>query len=132
MYRLEKHMAPSSEATKLESTGTFVEYVGSGKLKDKKVLITGGEYASIQMGRILDKAKGNRLTSHSSGIGRSVAALMAREGADITITHLPEEKDDAEQTKKLVEQEKRSCHLISVDLRKREDCKKAVDEHISK
>lgn len=44
MYRLEKHMAPSSESTKLESEGKFVEYVGSGKLKDKKVLITGGEY----------------------------------------------------------------------------------------
>ncbi|KAL4890860.1 hypothetical protein BDV59DRAFT_204103 [Aspergillus ambiguus] len=107
---LEKHMAPSSEATKLESSGTFVEYVGSGKLKDKKVLITGGD----------------------SGIGRSVAALMAREGADITITHLPEEKDDAEQTKKLVEQEKRTCHLISVDLTKHENCKKAIEEHISK
>lgn len=37
-------MAPSSEATKLESSGAFVEYVGSGKLKDKKVIITGGEY----------------------------------------------------------------------------------------
>ena len=42
-------MAPSSEATKLESSRTFVEYVGSGKLKDKKVLITGGEYGSIPM-----------------------------------------------------------------------------------
>jgi hypothetical protein len=42
--RLEKHMVPPSEATKLESKGHFVEYVGSGKLKDKKVLITGGEY----------------------------------------------------------------------------------------
>lgn len=39
-------MAPASEATKLESSGTFVEYVGSGKLKDKKALITGGEYVS--------------------------------------------------------------------------------------
>lgn len=40
-------MKPSSEATKLESSGTFVEYVGSGKLKDKKVLITGGEYELV-------------------------------------------------------------------------------------
>lgn len=45
--RLEKQMKPSSEATKLESSGTFVEYVGSGKLKDKKVLITGGEYELV-------------------------------------------------------------------------------------
>lgn len=36
-------MAPASESTKLEAEGQFVEYVGSGKLKDKKVLITGGE-----------------------------------------------------------------------------------------
>lgn len=37
-------MQPASESTKLEYDGDFVEYVGSGKLKDKKVLITGGEY----------------------------------------------------------------------------------------
>lgn len=37
-------MVPPSEPTKLESEGEFIEYVGSGKLKDKKVLITGGEY----------------------------------------------------------------------------------------
>lgn len=36
-------MIPPSESTKLEAAGAFVEYVGSGKLKDKKVLITGGE-----------------------------------------------------------------------------------------
>lgn len=37
-------MEPPSESTKLESSGETIEYVGSGKLKDKKVLITGGEY----------------------------------------------------------------------------------------
>jgi hypothetical protein len=42
--RLEKAMIPPSESTKLESAGEFIEYVGSGKLKDKKVLITGGEW----------------------------------------------------------------------------------------
>ena len=42
-FRLEKNMIPPSESTNLESTGQFIEYVGSGKLKDKKVLITGGE-----------------------------------------------------------------------------------------
>lgn len=36
-------MAPSSESTKLEGSEGFVEYTGSNKLKDKKVLITGGE-----------------------------------------------------------------------------------------
>lgn len=40
-------MTPSSESTKLESAGEFVEYVGAGKLRDKKVFITGGEYVPI-------------------------------------------------------------------------------------
>lgn len=39
-------MASSSESTKLEHEGAFIEYAGSGKLKDKKVLVTGGEYVS--------------------------------------------------------------------------------------
>ncbi|KAB8072581.1 hypothetical protein BDV29DRAFT_202253 [Aspergillus leporis] len=107
---LEKHMAPPSEATKLESSGSFIEYVGSGKLKDKKVLITGGD----------------------SGIGRSVAALMAREGADISISYLSEEQEDAEGTKRLVEAEKRTCLLLPGDLSNRETCRKVVEEHIRK
>lgn len=45
-------MAPPSEATKLESCGDFVEYSGSGRLKNKKVLITGGEYVSGKMGSL--------------------------------------------------------------------------------
>jgi len=44
--RLEKHLEPPSESTKLESDEGFVEYVGAGKLRNKKVLITGGEYAA--------------------------------------------------------------------------------------
>lgn len=40
-------MKPQSESTRLESEGRLVEYVGSGKLKAKKVLITGGEYVSF-------------------------------------------------------------------------------------
>ncbi|OJJ86959.1 oxidoreductase, short-chain dehydrogenase/reductase family [Aspergillus glaucus CBS 516.65] len=107
---LESHMAPPSESTKLESSEGLIEYVGSGKLKDKKVLITGGD----------------------SGIGRSVAILMAREGADITIVHLPQEQQDAEDTKRIVEKEKRSCLLFSGDLVKRETCYKAVEEHVKK
>lgn len=103
-------MSPPSESTKLESSGETIEYVGSGKLKDKKVLITGGD----------------------SGIGRSVAVLMAREGADITIVYLPEEQQDAEDTKRMVEKEQRSCLLFSGNLVKRENCYKAVEEHVKK
>ncbi|RHZ71421.1 hypothetical protein CDV55_108746 [Aspergillus turcosus] len=110
IIRLEKHMNPPSEATKLESKGRFVEYVGSGKLKDKKVLITGGD----------------------SGIGRAVAILMAREGADITIVHLPEEKDDAEEVKRAIELEKRTCLLVAGDLRDNNMCQRAVEEHMNK
>lgn len=50
--RLEARMAPPSESTKLESSGRLVEYVGSGKLKDKKALITGGEYVQGQFGQM--------------------------------------------------------------------------------
>jgi len=45
----------------------------------------------------------------SSGIGRSVAILMAREGADITIVYLPDEQEDAETTKKAIEAENQQC-----------------------
>ncbi|KAJ5208489.1 hypothetical protein N7449_002868 [Penicillium cf. viridicatum] len=75
---LESIMTEPSESTKLEGLHGFAEYAGSGKLKGKNALITGGD----------------------SGIGRSVAILMAREGADITIVYLPSEQPDAETTKK--------------------------------
>ncbi|KAF7114210.1 hypothetical protein CNMCM5793_007788 [Aspergillus hiratsukae] len=107
---LEKEMKPASESTKLESQSGFKEYVGSGKLKGKSVLITGGD----------------------SGIGRAVAALMAREGANITIVYLPEEEEDAQETKRLVEAEKKECVLFSGDLRDRETCRRAVDAHVQR
>ena len=56
-------------------------YKGSEKLKDKVAVITGGD----------------------SGIGRSVAVLYAREGADVAIVYLPEEEVDAKETAKHVE-----------------------------
>ncbi|KAI9714562.1 MAG: hypothetical protein M1812_006367 [Candelaria pacifica] len=101
---------PSTEATKLEGDGAFVQYKGVGKLNGKSALITGGD----------------------SGIGRSIAVLMAREGADITIVYLPQEQDDAETTKKIIEDEKKSCLLIPGNLMENELCKKAVDEHVKK
>ncbi|KAJ5789663.1 uncharacterized protein N7518_006674 [Penicillium psychrosexuale] len=107
---LESKMINPSESTKLEGLHGFSEYMGSGKLKGKNALITGGD----------------------SGIGRSVAILMAREGADITIVYLPSEQLDAETTRKSIEQEKRSCLLIPADLRDRKLCQHAVDEHVKK
>jgi NAD(P)-dependent dehydrogenase (short-subunit alcohol dehydrogenase family) len=67
---------------------------------------------------------------NSSGIGRAVAALMAREGANITIVYLPEEEEDAQETRRLVEAEKKECVLFSGDLRDRETCRKAVEAHV--
>ena len=83
-------------------------YRGSGKLLDKVALITGGD----------------------SGIGRSVAVLYAREGADVAIVYLPEEQVDAEETRDAVESEGRRAMLIPGDVSKSEFCKKAVEKTI--
>lgn len=68
----------------------------------------------------------------SSGIGRAVAVLMAREGADVTIVYLPEEQVCADITKKMIENEGRQCHLFAGDLTKRETCRRAVEEQIKR
>jgi NAD(P)-dependent dehydrogenase (short-subunit alcohol dehydrogenase family) len=57
---------------------------------------------------------------------------MAKEGADVTIAHLPEEQADAEATKKMVEAEKRLCVLFAGDLTDYENCRKAVDQHFQR
>lgn len=75
----------------------------------------------------------NQLTTRdSSGIGRAVSILFAREGADVTIVYLPEEQSDAENTKKLVEKEGRECLLVPGDLMENKNCENAVAKHIEK
>src|SRR5262245_34533699 len=81
-------------------------YKGSNKLKGKAALITGGD----------------------SGIGRAVAVLYAREGADVAIVYLPAEKSDAEETKAAVEVEGRTCLLLPGDVTKATFCQKAVEK----
>jgi NAD(P)-dependent dehydrogenase (short-subunit alcohol dehydrogenase family) len=78
------------------------------KLLGKRALITGGD----------------------SGIGRAVAVLFAREGADVAINFLPAERVDAEETKRAIEAEGRTCVLIPGDLTKPAFCKRLVDRAI--
>lgn len=83
-------------------------YIGSEKLKNKVALITGGD----------------------SGIGRAVAVLFAREGADVAIAYLTE-KDDANETKRAVEKEGRKCILLSGDVADPKFCESAVKKTVS-
>jgi NAD(P)-dependent dehydrogenase (short-subunit alcohol dehydrogenase family) len=83
-------------------------YKGCGKLSQKVALITGGD----------------------SGIGRAVAVIFAREGADVAITHLPEEQSDAEETREAIETEGRRALLISGDLRDPTFSREAVEQTV--
>lgn len=84
-------------------------YKGSGKLKGKVAIITGGD----------------------SGIGRAAAILFAKEGADVVIAYL-NEHNDANETKRQVEQEGRRCILIAGDIGQESFCKKVIEECMAK
>lgn len=79
-------------------------YKGSGKLDGRVALVTGGD----------------------SGIGRAVAVLFAREGADVAIVYLPEEQSDAEVTESAVVAEGRRCLLMPGDVCDSSFCDQAV------
>jgi len=85
-------------------------YKPAGKLRDKVALITGGD----------------------SGIGRSVAVLYAREGADVAITGLPEERSDSEETRRAVEAEGRRCIILEGDLANQQFCRRAIDRTVKR
>jgi NAD(P)-dependent dehydrogenase (short-subunit alcohol dehydrogenase family) len=98
---IEREMTPEPDSTR-------PEHRGSGKLAGKVALISGGD----------------------SGIGRAVAVLFAREGADVAIGHLAEEDSDANETVKLVEAEGRRCLTLPGDIGDEAFCRQAVERTV--
>ncbi|WP_145480634.1 SDR family oxidoreductase [Stenotrophomonas rhizophila] len=102
-----QHIAKPGNEHELDLAPRFLapDYVGSGKLQGKRAIITGAD----------------------SGIGRAVAVLFAREGADVAVLHL-DEKEDADVTRQHVEAEGTRCVVIAGDVRDPKFCNKAVKQ----
>ena len=83
-------------------------YKGSGRLKDRKAIVTGGD----------------------SGIGRAAAIAFAREGADIMLNYLPEEEPDAKEVVELIKAEGRKVFTFPADLSKEENCVKLIEKAV--
>src|SRR5437763_12856975 len=83
-------------------------YKGSGRLADKKAIVTGGD----------------------SGIGRAVALAFAREGADVLISYYNEHEDAAE-SRRLVESTGRKCVLVSGDIKNPAHCRELVKRAVA-
>lgn len=81
-------------------------YQGSGRLTDRKVLITGGD----------------------SGIGRAVAIAFAREGADVAINYLPDEEEDAREVVDLIQKAGRKAVALPGDIREETFCQQLISQ----
>src|SRR6186997_2886430 len=108
-----QHAAPGSGDQTVEHPGRTDDvdvrpdhgeetYVGSGRLEGKRAVITGGD----------------------SGIGRAVAIAFAREGADVLIACLAEERADAEETARLVSEAGRRAVVCLTDLTEEAQCRR--------
>jgi NAD(P)-dependent dehydrogenase (short-subunit alcohol dehydrogenase family) len=106
----EKHHAKPGIEAQMQIKPRFdaPDYRGSGKLEGKVAIITGGD----------------------SGIGRAVAVLYAREGADVAIVYLTAH-EDAQETRRCVEKEGRRCLLIPGDVKDSKFCKDAVEKTVA-
>lgn len=103
----EQHQKGPGLESKIDPPPRFAanSYRPAGKLRDKVALITGGD----------------------SGIGRAVALIFAREGADVALSYLPEEQSDAEFTQQAVQREGRRCVLLPGDLMAENFCNELVE-----
>ena len=107
----EQHLVKPGIEAAMELKPQFMAegYHGSRKLDGKVAIITGGD----------------------SGIGRAIAVLYAREGADVAIMYL-NEHEDAEETKRCVEAEGTRCVTISGDVKDMEFCRQAVEQVVAR
>jgi NAD(P)-dependent dehydrogenase (short-subunit alcohol dehydrogenase family) len=104
-----QNQQPGSEAAMTPRPESSAKgYLASGKLKGKVALITGGD----------------------SGIGRAVAVAFAKEGANVAIAYLNEDKD-AKETQQMIEQLGRECVAIAGDIGKADVCRDLVEKTIS-
>ncbi len=108
-YKIKKQEAPGSDEDMNPKADHGEEsYKGSGKLAGRKAIITGGD----------------------SGIGRAVAIAFAREGADVLISYLPEEEEDAQETKKWIEKAGKKAVLVPGDIQDEDHCKMIINKAI--
>ena len=106
----ERHLDKPGLETEMQVKPRFEApaYRGSGKLEGMAAVVTGGD----------------------SGIGRAVALLYAREGADVAIVYLSAH-EDAQETRRQVEKEGRRCLLIAGDVKNSDFCRRAVEQTLA-
>ena len=111
----QQHPQPDSAGERIDHPGLTTDmqdkpdhgeqtYRGSGKLTGRKAVVTGGD----------------------SGIGRAVALAFAREGADVLISYLEEEEQDAQETVRLIQEAGRVAVTVPGDVRSEEHCQKII------